>query len=650
MLSEAILSSLVLVGLSYLILPWVPPENSVARRVFVGVLTLLRLMYFSWRIGYTLPDWDASPEAWFAYAFLALELVVAFASHRFLSSLLGNLDRRSEADRHERWYEREGYPPLVDVLIATYNESERIVEKTIIGARLQDYPNFRVWVLDDGRRESMRALAKELNVGYLTRADNAHAKAGNLNSAWQQLQRLPQRPEYLAVLDADFIPRPGFLRRSLSLMHAPEVAVVQTPQYHLNDDLFQSRFRARRGWPDTQRFVFEVILPARDAAGGAFCCGTSFVMRAAALADIGGFPTEAVTEDMLMTVKLGGRGWRTVYLKELLSAGYAPEGLHEYLTQRARWAMGNAQIARLLWASSRSQPLLGRLLTLENLLRWSYTSLARLLFLLVPIVFWTTKIVPYNATFAEMVLYSVPFMCGLRLLMSWMSRGTQLPIVYDAGVLLAAMTVVRGTIVGLFSRKAQRFVVTDKGANSEHTVWHWRTLRWFAGYTLLLVFLLLMRWESGELLELTEGYGLVITFWTVLNLVTIAIAAIPCIEPPRRRAEERYPTTEALRLRVDGRWYPASGCDISVDGLRLSTPAALHVGSTVTVELSRVGAVAARVVRAAQDGSFGLSLQTEPAERRACIAKIFCSDDYVQPVCTGSVWETAKAALGLLAR
>ena len=72
--------------------------------------------------------------------------------------------------------------PLVDVFICTYNEEEAILERTIIGALSMDYPRYRVWVLDDGRRAWLEALCERLGSGYLTRPDNAHAKAGNINN------------------------------------------------------------------------------------------------------------------------------------------------------------------------------------------------------------------------------------------------------------------------------------------------------------------------------------------------------------------------------------------------------------------------------------------------------------------------------------
>src|SRR5207248_530704 len=89
---------------------------------------------------------------------------------------------------------------------------------------------------------------------------------------------------------------------------------------------------------------------SKDAWGAAFCCGTSSVIRLRALEACGGhFPTESVTEDFLLSLELNRHGWRTVYLNEPLSAGLAPEGIKEYLTQRGRWCLGLMQILRSPW-------------------------------------------------------------------------------------------------------------------------------------------------------------------------------------------------------------------------------------------------------------------------------------------------------------
>ena len=103
--------------------------------------------------------------------------------------------------------------------------------------------------------------------------------------------------------------------------------------------------------------------------------------------EIGGFPTDSVTEDYLLSLRLKEKGFLTAYLNEPLTYGLAPEGLKEYITQRSRWCLGFMQIAR-----GRSGPLslgsplalIDRLSLTEVFLNWTAVPLSRALGLIIP--------------------------------------------------------------------------------------------------------------------------------------------------------------------------------------------------------------------------------------------------------------------------
>jgi cellulose synthase (UDP-forming) len=116
----------------------------------------------------------------------------------------------------------------VDVMITTYNEPEDIVRATALGALAMDYPH-RTVILDDGRRESIQALAEEIGCDYLTRSDNKGAKAGNINNALKH-----STAEFVAIFDADHVPQRDFLTRTLGYFVDPRMALVQTPQDYYN--------------------------------------------------------------------------------------------------------------------------------------------------------------------------------------------------------------------------------------------------------------------------------------------------------------------------------------------------------------------------------------------------------------------------------
>src|SRR5262249_27081427 len=158
-------------------------------------------------------------------------------------------------------------------------------------------------------------------VGYLTRPDNAHAKAGNINHALTKTNA-----EFIAIFDADFIPQRNFLTRTIGFFSDPKIGIVQVPHAFYNHDPMQTNLAMRKTLADDQRFFFEAIMPSRDGWDAAFCCGSNSVTRRSALRAIGGqLSTQSITEDMLLSLMLMRKGFVTRYLSERLAFGLAPE-------------------------------------------------------------------------------------------------------------------------------------------------------------------------------------------------------------------------------------------------------------------------------------------------------------------------------------
>ena len=166
-----------------------PVERGWARlSIFVTVWGVV-LWYLHWRLFTTvLPAQGEWYEIGWIWLCFAIELLAIADQLILYVTFLRTSDRRAEADRHEA--RLRALPPeelpTVDVFIPTYNEPIDVLEKTITGAMCLDYPRAKIWVLDDGRREWLKEFCEAKGVGYLTRPDNAHAKAGNINHALTQ--------------------------------------------------------------------------------------------------------------------------------------------------------------------------------------------------------------------------------------------------------------------------------------------------------------------------------------------------------------------------------------------------------------------------------------------------------------------------------
>ncbi len=167
----------------------------------------------------------------------------------------------------------------VDVFITTYDEPVELVAATARAAKLIDVPH-HTWILDDGDRGEMRTAAADLGIGYITRTDDwhdrpRHAKAGNLNNALFATQG-----EFMLILDADQIPEPHILDKTLGWFQDPEVALVQTPQFFTNvteaDPLGSQA-----------PLFYGPIQEGKDGWNAAFFCGSNAVLRREALMQLG---------------------------------------------------------------------------------------------------------------------------------------------------------------------------------------------------------------------------------------------------------------------------------------------------------------------------------------------------------------------------
>ena len=211
--------------------------------------------------------------------FLWLALALVFAeTYSYLDTLFFTLMMWKPA-------RREAPPPAedsagVDVFIATYNEPVELLRLTAEAAMRIDWQKKHVYILDDGSRAEMKALADQVGCGYITRDEDwsgkpRHAKAGNINNALQHTFG-----EFILILDADQIPAPSIIRNTLGYFDDPKVAFVQTPQYYYNlppGDPFAS---------DAPLF-YGPILQGKDGWNAASFCGSNAVLRREAVMQLG---------------------------------------------------------------------------------------------------------------------------------------------------------------------------------------------------------------------------------------------------------------------------------------------------------------------------------------------------------------------------
>lgn len=616
MLFDVLLPSLVITGSLLLVLPLLRHEHLSARVALIALSLILMWRYALWRITETMPPADGGIEYIVGLIFIVVEVLSIIAATLSLLFKTRRRWRSDDADAGVARLRRERAAPRVDVFICTYNESSEILVPTILGALNIDYANKRVWVLDDGNRPWLKHLCGLSECGYITRPDNKSAKAGNINNGLGHVAQLGEQPEYIAILDADFIAHPNFIERTLALIHySDQVAVVQTPQHFMNPDPIQRNLSAEHVWPDEQRYFFDVIMEAKDAWNLAFCCGTSSLIRFSALRDIGGFPTSSVTEDYLLSVCLREAGHQTVYLNERLSVGLAPEGLNEYLTQRGRWSLGFAQMVRGphgLLSLNPKVSLLERISFFETLLYWSACNAFRLLAIIVPALYLLFDIKSVHAGLYDAIDHVLPFLLVSTIVNGWLTRWQVMPIMSDVCQLLSAHTVVRSVVVGLLNTRKQSFKVTAKGGDRSRGFVAWPIMRMFLGYLALTVAAILWAFAINIDAGLRDSTALAL-IWCWYNLIVLVLACMICVEEPR----------QSSRVRVDGMLDIGHGgtlvsrpaIDVSMGGVRLGGACPFPLRAVVSVSLGGY-AVDGRIVRITErDFAIQFVVRTEKLKR-----------------------------------
>ncbi|MEM6618774.1 MAG: cellulose synthase catalytic subunit, partial [Pseudomonadota bacterium] len=430
-----------------------------------GATVAFSALYLHWR-------WTASlnPEA------LLFSIAVALAETLFfLGTLIFYFDIWDEGDtprarppttRAEAALDQApGAPITVDIFITTYDEDADVVRPSIADAQAVRVPpghTVAIWLLDDGRRDSFRAIAKDSGVGYLTRPDNRGYKAGNLRNAL-----FHTGGDFVVICDADTRLFPSFLENTLGYFQDPQVAWVQTPHWFY--DIPEGRpwaetlahatglspqstalrwasagLRAITGRPGSGSdpflsepgLFFDIIQRRRNRHGASFCCGAGSVHRREAVfhgalrqlgqdvaqvrkvcpaAPLGAVDLQPyrfhVSEDIYTSILLQSdpqKRWTSVYHPQVEARMLSPWTMQAWATQRLKYAGGTFDImihANPIWR--RGMPWRTKLHYAATF--WSYLAcLWAPIMLVAPVLSLMTGMAPVHAYSLEFFAHFLP--------------------------------------------------------------------------------------------------------------------------------------------------------------------------------------------------------------------------------------------------
>ncbi|HSF39863.1 MAG TPA: glycosyltransferase [Thermoanaerobaculia bacterium] len=394
-----------------------------------------------------------------ALYYSVLVVLAFYGIHRFVLAMLYLKTRRLGTERPpdpEKW-------PVVTVQLPLYNEMY-VAERLIDAVCRLDYPPgcLEIQVLDDSTDETAeivaaavaRHLKRGVDIHHLHRADRTGFKAGALAAGLARA-----RGGLVAIFDADFVPRPDFLKQAVPYFADPSLGLVQGCWDHLN-----------RGYSLLTRIEailldghFVIEHTARNRSGCFFNFnGTAGVWRREAIVTAGGWEHDTLTEDLDLSYRAQLSGWRFLYLPELAVPSELPVDINGFKSQQHRWAKGAAQTGRKLLGKVLRAPLPFRV-KLEAFVHLTNNASYPLMVLLALLVF-PAMVLRRGTPIASILLIDVPLFLAatasvlLFYLLSQMAKGDgwrrelfYLPALMGLGVGLSVNNG-RAVVSGLFQR------------------------------------------------------------------------------------------------------------------------------------------------------------------------------------------------------
>ena len=350
--------------------------------------------------------------------------------------------------------------PRVTVQLPVYNEIY-VVERLLNAVAALDYPRdlLQVQLLDDSTDETTAVAAEKvaqlksagLDIELIHRADRTGFKAGALANGLRSCTG-----EYILILDADFVPSRDMLRKTIQYFTDPRIGMIQTRWGHLNRT-YSLLTRVQAMFLDGHLLLEQT---ARSRSGRFFNFnGTAGLWRRSCIENAGGWQHDTLTEDLDLSYRAQLRGWRFVFLADLVTPAELPVDMNGFKSQQHRWTKGSIQTClKLLPKVWRAElPLLLKLEATAHLTsNYAYLLLFCLCLLMHPSTggmtsWWRTVLVDIPIFLSASMPAAVFYLCCQRELYprTWWREILYLPALLALGVGLAvnnARAVIEATL------------------------------------------------------------------------------------------------------------------------------------------------------------------------------------------------------------
>lgn len=559
------------------------------RKVLITTNAVISIVYIVWRFT-VIPINNGMFSFVMGISLYLAEVIglISFLNFKFLFTREYKVEKKSIKDFE---YNRI---PNVDVLICTYNEPLDLLEKTIVASIGMEYDKdkFKVYVCDDGRRDSLKRLCKKYKVNYITREDNEGAKAGNINNALKYI-----KGDLFAVLDADMIPKKDFLSKTVGYFVDENLAFVQTPQVYYNQDMYQ--YNLNKDMPNEQDFFMREIEEARASINAVLHVGTNAVFRRSTVEEIGGYPTCSITEDMALGMLLQSKGYTTMFINEVLVLGLSATTFSELVKQRDRWCRGNLQVLK------KFNPLFTRGLTLSQKIAYLdasiywFSSLQKLIYIICPLVYLITQKLIINADVYSLINMFVPYLLGQILIFDTLSPKTRSLKWAHYYEMAMAPHISLSVLKEMLSIKVN-FNVTPKDITNDRKQFQFKIAM---PHIVIIVVTLISWYISGKMFlegDIHVGAYLINMGWSIFNFIGSIICIKVAYQKPIFRNTERIKVVDNIKIELEDGMNRLRGKVVDISdkgiGIELSNDEEIELGNRLDLIINGLK-IACKVVR-----------------------------------------------------
>lgn len=547
------------------------------RRFLYFLAIALSVIYLIWRIFFTIP-WHSNLFT-LIFALLLVISEILSNSTGFILIFFRMLSTKKKWNLTIPEYSTTQPLPDIDIIIVTHNESVDLLRKTINAATFMDYPDkskVHIIVSDDGNRPEVQALAKHYHINYSGMENNKHAKSGNINNTLEKFHS-----PLFAIFDTDMIPFSTFLRNTVPLFtenfqqleddpdHTDPLGFVQTPQSFYNADIFQFNLFSEKIIPNEQDFFSRDVNVLNGGNKRALFTGSNAVFLRKAVDEVGGFPTDTITEDFELGTMLNMAGYISLATKIPQSSGITPIDMKGVIKQRTRWARGVIQSCRNLHIFTNPHlTMINRIILLNTYFYW-WAFFRRMIYMIAPILYALFKIQVVNANFWILMVIWAPGYFLLHYVMGDTSgikdnakirneRWGEVQETFFAPYLFIPV------ILESIGIKAKKFKVTSK-----NVTYSLKDKLYILPYLILwaITLIAIIKFNYGKYgSEILVGS--VITFWLLMHFINLSMCLFISLGRPVYRKSERFIRKVSGKIQLkNGKYYPIMTEDVSEGGI-----------------------------------------------------------------------------------